>query len=154
MKMNKKNFSTTTAVCALATTDMADIGTFFSQVDARARLDAYFTATGTKPTDPKLVFGQLLGLSTVKQLIAKIDNYNTGLPAANQITGIRAYNAMSIRPYLPAPDNKLLLADIVLIPVLANGKDIFDIHDATDPMIVLSDGMPCPNECGTGFYLS
>jgi hypothetical protein len=154
MKTNKKNFTTTSNVCTLATTDMPDIGTFYNQTDAKARLDNYFSATGVKPTDPKVIFGQLLGINTVKTLIDKIDTYNNGLPAADQITGIRFYNAMSVRPELPPPDDTAMLADIVLLPVLADGTDIFSVHAAADPMMALSGAMPCPNECGTGFYLS
>lgn len=153
MEMNKENFSTQADVCALATRNMPGIGQFFNQQDTKDRLDNYFRVTGLKPDDPKLIFGQLLGLETFRILMAKIDLYNFGLQPEEQITGIRVYNAMSVRPYLPPPDDTAMLPDVVLLPVLADGTDIFSVHNATDPMLVLSDGMPCPNECGTGFYL-
>jgi hypothetical protein len=152
--MNKQHFTTENDICVLATTDMTDIGTFLDQADGKQRLDDYFKATGYSPTDPKLIFGQLFGLNCFKTFIAKIDNYNNGLAAADQITGVRVYNAMSVRPNLPPPDNQKLLADVVIIPVSADGTDIYTIHDAIDPMMVLSGGMPCPNECGTGLYIA
>lgn len=154
MELNKANFLAQSDLCALATTNMPGIGQFFDQTEAKARLDNYFEATGFKPSDPKLIFGQLLGLDTLKTLIEKVNSYNQELPAEEQITGIRVYNAMSVRPYLPPPDDKAMLPDIVLVPVLADGNDIFSVHDVVDPMIVVSDGMPCPNQCETGFYLA
>lgn len=151
--LKRVNFTTKKNICALATADMADIGTFLSQPEAKQRLDDYFTVTGYSRTDSKLIFGQLFGLTSFKNFIAKIDNYNTGLLPADQITGIRIYEAMCVRPSLPPPDDTKLLADVLIIPVLANGKDIPDIGGVADPMLVLGDGMPCPNECGTGLYL-
>ncbi|SHM94274.1 hypothetical protein [Mucilaginibacter sp. OK098] len=151
--LKRANFTTKNDICTLATTDMADIGTFFSQPDAKQRLDDYFNVTGYSRTDPKLIYGQLFGLNCFKTFMDKIDAYNTGLAAADQITGVRIYEAMCVRPSLPPPDDTRLLADVLIIPVLANGQDVPTIHDAIDPMLVLSDGMPCPNECKTGFYL-
>lgn len=154
MKLNKENFSTQTDICALATTDMPGLGQFFNQADARERLDNYFAATGLSPDDPNLIFGQLIGLATLKEMIRRINEYNDGQQQSPLITGIRVYNAMSVRPYLPPPDDKAMLPDIVLLPVLADGTDIFSVHDLADPMLAVSDGMPCPNQCGTGFYLA
>lgn len=152
-KTKAHSFSTANNICALATNDMTHIGKFYGQVDAKARLDNYFAATGHKPTDKKLVFGQLFGVAMVQQLLDFITAANAQDPAGKQLTGIRVYNAMSVRPDLPAPDNTTMLPDVVLLPVYDDGTDIFNVHDAMGVMAALSGGMPCPNECGTGFYL-
>src|SRR6187402_2984007 len=120
--MNTENFKTQTNICHLVTTGINDLGTFIKQGEAKQRIADYFKVTHTSPTDPNLIFGQVLGLNPFKALIAKIDAYNIGQSPAEQICAIRIYNAMSLRPYLPSPDDKTLLADIVVIPVLANGK--------------------------------
>ena len=151
--MNTENFKTENNICDLVGSNIADFGKFFGAIEGTQNLAEYFRLTNTSPNDPNLIFGQLLGLNTFKKLIAKIDAYNNGTPAADQISALRVYNAMSMRPFLPAPDNTKLLADIIIMPVLANGKDLYTIYQLTDPNLMLGEAMPCPNQCATGFYL-
>jgi hypothetical protein len=152
--MDTENSTTEINICDIVTTNVADFGAFFDGPGAKARLDAYFSETGKDPHDPELIFGQILGLNTLKTLIAKIDDYNNEKDPADKIGGIRVYNAMSIRSFLPPPHNKDLLEDIIVMPVLASGKDLYTIVDLIDPKMALSNGMPCPNQCGTSFYVA
>ena len=146
------SFDIVNNICALATKDMTHLGTFYGQVDAKQRVDDYFKATGNSPSNKKLVYGQLIGVAMLQQILDFINAANNTPGATKKFTGIRVYNAMSIRPTLPPPDNTILLPDVVLLPVYEDGTDIFTVHDAMGPIIALSGGMPCPNECGTGFY--
>jgi hypothetical protein len=152
-KTAKANFTTVNNICAMATKDMTGIGTFYNQADAKKRLDDYFSATGNSPHDKKLVFGQLFGISMVQKLLDWITAINNDPTTIKKLTGIRVYNAMSVRPDLPAPDNGKLLPDVVFVPVYEDGFDILPVHEVMGVFMSLSGGMPCPNECGTGFYL-
>lgn len=149
--MNKENFTTETDICSIVATGVLDFGNFYDATEAKNRLDAYFAETHLNPNDPNLIFGQLLGLNAVKALITKIDDYNNGQQPQNKIAGIRIYNAMSKRAFLPAPHNTELKEDIIVLPVLADGSDIYKIAPFTDPNMALSNAMPCPNQCGLSF---
>lgn len=152
--MNTESLTTENDICPIVRANIDDFGTFYDEPHTKPRLDDYFTATGNDPHDPKLIFGQLLGLNTLKSFIAKIDDYNNSAEPGESIAGVRVYNAMSRRPFLPSPDDQKLLPDIIVLPVFENGDDFYKIVMLTDPAMALSNAMPCPNQCGTSFYIA
>ena len=145
--MNKENFTTEHDVCSLDLTSLADFGKFCDATESKQRLDDYFTVTGQDPKDPKLIFGQLLGLNTVKTLISRIDEYNNNQQPQDKIAGIRIYNAMSKREFLPPPDDSVLKADVLILPVFADGSDFYKIAPLFDQVMGVGGAMPCPNQC-------
>lgn len=149
--MNNEKLTIENDICHLIVGNIADIGKPINEATAAQKLTDYFRITHLNPNDDKLIFGQLFGLNSIKAFIQKIDDYND-LEPEFRIEGIRFYNAMSVRSYLPEPDDKSLLPDIILIPVLANGNDLYKVRQLRDPEMGLGDGMPCPNQCQTGFY--
>lgn len=162
--MNLRKFFVKNVICASLPTAIEDLGEFIDHDHAYSRLQDYLTAVGPPASDPKFVFGQIFGLNNLKTLMSAIDAYNSNAANTNKIAGLRIYNAVDVRPYLNPPDNTKLLPDAIIVPVLDDNTDISHVRQQTDVLaatdgsggtipnvvpanMILSGGMPCPNEC-------
>jgi hypothetical protein len=152
--MSQENFVIETDVCDIVRTNPSKYGAFLNEQSARERLNDFFEITGLDRRNSHVIFGQLLGLDALRTFMSKIETYNTERQPDEQIAGVRIYRAMSKRAFLPPPINEQLLEDVLLMPVLASGEDLFSINKMADPDpdMTLGDAMPCPNQCQTGFY--
>jgi hypothetical protein len=148
-----KNAAGESKLCLVVREDLPNAGEFILEGPAKQILTDYFRETGTSPDDAGFVFGNTFGLNKFKEFIFKIDVYNSGVTDVEErIDGIRIYEGLSKRSYLPPPRDQEWLLDYVLMPVLKNGEDLYTIVPFTDPNIILSHGRPCPNECGKSFF--
>ncbi len=128
--------------------DITNTGKFINAKAAKTNLDKYFKDEGTKQLhkdDSDHVFGHVFGLAKVKELVAKIDQHNLSESDVNKhIKGLRIYHSKTKST-----------RDVMIVPVTKEGHDHPDtVHHGpaskTQPKfkpMILSDAMPCPNNC-------
>jgi len=98
----------------------------------------------TATPEAQLVVGHLFDFSLIEDFVNSISDLNT--KGAN-ISGIRIYHSKDNREgRIPNLEN-----DLVIIPVLNDGTDYYDVYDRPHTLIagplILSDSTPCPNVC-------
>ncbi len=155
--MNKENLIIENVICEQMPGPINGLGEFIHHDNAYSRIQAYLKSMKPISDDPNFVYGNIFGLDFFKNLINTIDKYNLDNPSSKKIVGIRVYNALTARPYLPNPKQEL--ADVVIVPVLEDGSDISHVCEPHEPIqpgieiaaiplnVRLSGGMPCPNQC-------
>jgi hypothetical protein len=102
-------------------------------------------------TDPKGQdhnYGYLFGLTKVTDLMTLITGYNSKKPAI-PIEGVRVYIGRQnpIKAGDPMPPREKIMDTLFLMPVLANGNDLYKVHQLADVNMILGDPRPCPTLC-------
>lgn len=135
------------------TSSNSSAGTFLSIEDARQYLQEflnYADASVIYPSKDSIVAGQVLGLENLKNLIGAIDAYNGKDTNTVKIDAVRVYYTISKRT-----DDDKKMNDILLVPVLANGKDVRKVFPdkeiRVEDNMLLGKAVPCPNLCNTSF---
>ncbi|MCD8739834.1 hypothetical protein LT679_04405 [Mucilaginibacter roseus] len=138
------------ALCQQMKVNLCNAGEFITVKNAADSLTRYFKLPTTPPhDDPKHVYGHTFGLNKIRRMLFDIDLYNAGLTVSEpRIAGIRVYYGFSERHDPDFPLNEAC-ADLLFMPVLDNGVDIYNIHLLTGTEQILSASRPCPNQCGT-----
>lgn len=158
MTQNSKNAQgnpQAVAPCSDMKVNLINAGKFIEIEDAVESLQAYFDIPGTPaPDDPTHVYGHTFGLNKFRALLTNMDHFNENLePGQPPIDGIRIYYGNDKRDdpdfRMNPPDG--LFRDLIFIPVLEDGTDLFPIDQLTNPELILSSGRPCPNQCGLTF---
>lgn len=93
------------------------------------------------------VYGYQINLKCIDSLYAAIQRYNKIAPDSLKIRGLRFYEAKSTRMI---QDKDQYEQDLVMIPYLASGKDIFLVdykRFRVKDMMIYSHFRPCPKLC-------
>jgi|GEM_PF-1509285 len=156
MEPEKKEFKTqkifNDSASQAITKNLNAAGAFITDVEAHNRVEAYLNEPGVPHRDdPNHVFGHVFGLDKIRSLFHNIDRYNAQDLTKNPIVAIRIYHAKGERndPDFQVPPKGVQARDLVLVPVLKNGHDLFDgINTLSDPTnLILAESRPCPTLC-------
>jgi hypothetical protein len=144
------------ATCNDMKVDLSNAGKFITLKAATESLQAYLQAPGTPPRkDPKHIYGHGFGLNNIRTLLYRIDQYNGNVkPADKKIAGIRIYYGLDERhdPSFPLRPPHGKFRDLIFVPLMEDGNDFYPIdHDLEDPVMILSEGRPCPTQCSFCF---
>jgi hypothetical protein len=132
----------------------------------REAIKKYLSYHHIDPKDPNATIATLYGLNQLKAFIRMVDDYNMRLidssgEQSNFINAVRMYNARTTRTLITNGKKVEIEADeVILVPVKADGKDLFDVFDVFEPnaenmananntntSYSLGRGTPCPNQC-------
>ena len=144
--------------------DMEKVGITVSPSKAVGYLRTYFQGPAQPANKEEWVYGHLFGIDSMNKFMKTINAYNAQaqIPENDKITGIRIYNAKSQReddPYAALG----ILHDVFIVPVKKDGMDYFPeigsvqpvVPEAVvEPLYILGQSRPCPNQCGSGLLLA
>jgi len=133
------------AKCMALKADILNDGGFLDKGTAAGYITNYLNGIKA-PSGAGHNFGYLFGLANINTFMLKISAYNTGLPADKQIAGVRIYLGRS-QPAIGSVAMEDVLDCPFLMPVMADGTDLYKMPPLTDPDLILGDPRPCPNEC-------
>ena len=137
-------------LCTGLTADPEGTGEFLDRGDAKAMFDQMKLSLNNPE---QAVIASLFGFDKLLSFVDQINGYNIGHPKGDplRITGFRVYKCLDLgRAYYDRHD-------VFLMPVTANGKDLYKGFDRKtkimDPKdLILGDGRPCPNLCSGTSY--
>ncbi len=149
-KAPEQTQAATADLCVQMPVNLCDAGEIINIDDAAKSLQRYFALPGTLPQhDPKHVYGHTFGLNRIRQMLFDIDVHNTKLqPGEKKIAGLRIYYGVSERHDSDFPVVGFC-PDLIFMPVMEDGVDLYTIHSLSGNETVLSGSRPCPNQCGT-----
>lgn len=154
----KQKALTESELCLNMPVNLVNAGAFVDEQHARGSLQAYFEESGVStPDDPNHIYGHTFGLNRFRELLYKIDIYNSTKSNPNdQIFGVRIYYGKCVRNDHDFPLNPPngLFRDVFFMPVLKDGRDLYTIRPATDPGLILAVSRPCPNQCSTQLHFN
>jgi hypothetical protein len=146
MKTTEK-LSELPATCLEMNSDIPNDGDFLTSDVASGYINNYLTGINDLGGQSHN-FGFVFGLNNINTFIGGITAFNAGLPAAQQIQGVRIYLGRQ-EPIVPGTAIPLdqVLDSLFLMPVLGDGTDLYKVAPLVDPNMILGDPRPCPNEC-------
>ncbi len=122
----------------------ADFGNFISHKTAHENLSALLNQREidlANGREIEIAYGFLFGLDRLKEMVAKIDEYNSSATSDNAITGVRVYNVLTA-------DNSR--RDVMWMPVVGV-EDVIDFNSNArqedNELDVLNASEPCPPMC-------
>jgi len=145
-----------TVTCDKMKVNLANAGEFITVEAAAISLGKYLSDPSTPATNEQShIFGHVFGINNLKKVLLEIDIYNSKQGDKDpKIAAIKCYYGISERhdPDFPLKPQNGEFRDLILMPVLDNGKDKHHISLRGDE--ILSGSRPCPNQCGEDSFLN
>lgn len=98
-------------------------------------------------------YGFVFGLDTLDKFIKNIRDVNA-LYKKDTIEAVRIYLVKTHRKSVTAPYRRFKHFDVMMVPVVSDGSNFFNLGDVVDSLAftpdypgVLNNSLPCPDEC-------